>query len=95
MLKQLLTKIKAVDLCTNEKIEISKLQFVKVWSMNYTNCIWEFQDLGSKLDQRYTLINVDTKSIDRKKACRLVIKLNLKTVLINDSGSIKSFIGEN
>ncbi len=90
-----LTKIKAVDLCTKDKVELSKLQFVKVWSINCANCLWEFEDLGSKLDQRYTLINVDTKTIDRKMACRWVEKHNLKALSINDSGSIKELIGEN
>lgn len=90
-----LTNIKAIDLCTNQKINLSKLQYVKVWSIDCTNCLWELEDLKSKLDQRYTLINVDTNKSDRKKSCNWLRKLDLKAISINDMGSLKALLGEN
>lgn len=89
-----LTKIGAIDLCTDRKVQLPKLQSLKVWSINCANCLWEFEDQGSKLDRRHTLINVDTKELDRKKACLWIKEHNLKVTSINDNGSIKDLLGE-
>ena len=89
-----LTKIEAIDLCTDRKVHLPKLQSIKVWSINCTNCLWEFEDHGTKLDQRHILVNVDTKNVDRKKACHWIKEHNLKVMSINDNGSIKNLLGE-
>lgn len=89
-----LTKIEVVDLCTNRKSHLTNLQFVKVWSINCTNCLWEFEDHRSKLDQRYMLINIDTGPIERKNACRWIKEHGIKAFSVNDNGSIKNLLGE-